>query len=145
MLADNFFLVGMFTTNAQKYDTHKPWAYWWWMGSAVDEAGIRKNLQDYAQAGLAAAYHPDLWSKRQRCQQHRFFESKMESNVGFHGKEAKNLGLGIDMTMGTGWPFGGKQVSEKMPLKPLRLFRKMEKIASKYYLPSKKLSVSARR
>ncbi len=30
----------------------KPWTRWWWMGSAVDEAGIKKQLTQLAAAGF---------------------------------------------------------------------------------------------
>jgi hypothetical protein len=30
-------------------NTAKPWAYWWWMGSAVNEQDIAKNLEDFGQ------------------------------------------------------------------------------------------------
>src|SRR5947209_1734586 len=30
----------------------KPWARWWWEGSAVDKKNISANLQDYYKAGL---------------------------------------------------------------------------------------------
>ena len=30
----------------------KPWTRWWWMGSAVDEAGIKKQLTQLAARGF---------------------------------------------------------------------------------------------
>ena len=37
-------------------NTAKPWAYWWWMGSAVNKADIHKNLEDYAAAGFGGMH-----------------------------------------------------------------------------------------
>ena len=39
--------------------------------------------------------------------------------------EAKRLGLGVDMTTGTGWPFGGPQVTPDIAsARPERIRRK---------------------
>ncbi|MBK9490077.1 MAG: hypothetical protein IPO07_15865 [Haliscomenobacter sp.] len=32
----------------------KPWAYWWWMGSAVNKADLKKNLEDFSAADSGA-------------------------------------------------------------------------------------------
>ncbi|MBS1606386.1 MAG: hypothetical protein JST42_27255, partial [Bacteroidetes bacterium] len=32
--------------------TARPWTRWWWMGSAVDRAGLTWNLEQYKAAGL---------------------------------------------------------------------------------------------
>ena len=37
-------------------NTAKPWAYWWWMGSAVNEKDISKNLEDFAAAGFGGLH-----------------------------------------------------------------------------------------
>ena len=29
----------------------RPWAYWWWMGSAVNKTDLTRNLELYRQAG----------------------------------------------------------------------------------------------
>jgi hypothetical protein len=137
LFADNFFLIGMFTTNAQKYNTHKPWAYWWWMGSAVDEAGIRKNLQDYAQAGFGGLHIIPIYGvKGNDANNLDFLSPKWNQMLAFTVKEANNLGLGIDMTMGTGWPFGGKQVSENEAAKYFEVFTENGKTSVKA-LPTK--------
>ena len=30
----------------------RPYTRWWWLGSAVDEAGLTYNLSEYAKAGI---------------------------------------------------------------------------------------------
>src|SRR5215212_1325737 len=32
--------------------TSKPWARWWWQGSAVNKKDLTANMQDYKAAGL---------------------------------------------------------------------------------------------
>jgi len=36
------------------FSTSKPWAYWWWPGSAVSEKGITHNLEFLPKRVLAA-------------------------------------------------------------------------------------------
>ena len=37
-------------------NTAKPWAYWWWPGSAVNEADLKISLQKYAEAGFGGLH-----------------------------------------------------------------------------------------
>src|SRR5688572_29623508 len=30
----------------------KPWTRWWWLGSAVNQKDLTRNMQQYAEAGL---------------------------------------------------------------------------------------------
>ena len=32
--------------------TSKPWTRWWWLGSAVDQPNLTRQLEDFAQTGL---------------------------------------------------------------------------------------------
>ncbi|WP_405511167.1 hypothetical protein [Spirosoma sp. KNUC1025] len=32
--------------------TSRPWTYWWWMGSAVNEVDITRQLEQFASVGL---------------------------------------------------------------------------------------------
>jgi hypothetical protein len=34
----------------------RPWAYWWWMGSAVDATNITRELVRYRDAGLGGVH-----------------------------------------------------------------------------------------
>src|SRR5437899_3004578 len=36
--------------------TSRPWAYWWWMGSAVNPADLSRELERYHQAGLGGVH-----------------------------------------------------------------------------------------
>lgn len=130
-------LVGVWNCNAQSFNTYKPWAYWWWMGSAVDEVGIRKNLQDYAQAGFGGLHIIPIYGvKGNDANNLEFLSPRWNQMLSFTVKEAKKLGLGIDMTMGTGWPFGGKQVTENEAAKYFEITTENGK-ASVKALPTK--------
>ncbi len=90
----------------------KPWARWWWMGSAVDEANLTDLISRYGKAGFggmeitpiygAVGYEPKYLS---------FLSPGWMKMLDVSVREAKKNGMGIDMNTGTGWPFGGPQIT----------------------------------
>ena len=51
----SFLLILPFFLHAQ-VNSAKPWAYWWWMGSAVNKADLKKNLEDFSAAGFGGLH-----------------------------------------------------------------------------------------
>lgn len=92
--------------------TTKPWAYWWWMGSGVTKDGIIQNLQEYAKAGFGGMHIIPIYGvKGEESKFLPFLSKEWLDMLDFTLQEAKKNNLGIDLTLGTGWPFGGKNVS----------------------------------
>jgi hypothetical protein len=92
-------------------NTAKPWAYWWWMGSAVNKADIRKNLEDFSTAGFGGMHIIPIYGvKGEEANFVPYLSPQWLEMLDYTCIEAKKLGLGIDMTLGTGWPYGGSQV-----------------------------------
>jgi len=90
----------------------KPWVYWWWMGSAVDEINLSRQLQLYDQAGLGGVHIIPIYGVKGEEKRFLPFLSKpWLDRLSFTVREADRLGMGVDMTSGTGWPFGGPWVS----------------------------------
>src|SRR5215831_5144656 len=88
--------------------TSKPWTRWWWQGSAVNKKDLGIVMQQYQQAGLGGleltpiygvAGHEKEWIS--------YLSPKWVDMFEYTLNEAKKLGLGLDMSTGTGWPFGG--------------------------------------
>jgi hypothetical protein len=93
-------------------NTAKPWAYWWWMGSAVTEEGIRKNLDDFAGAGLGGLHIIPIYGvKGYEKDFLTFLSPKWNDMLTFTVREAAKRGMGIDLSLGTGWPYGGPWVA----------------------------------
>jgi len=93
--------------------TAKPWTRWWWPGSAVDEETLTWQLETLAAAGIGGVEITPIYGAR--GSEHRYidFLTPRYLEVLEHvGREAKRLGLGVDMATGTGWPFGGPWVTE---------------------------------
>ncbi|GAB3495711.1 glycosyl hydrolase [Spirosoma knui] len=116
-------LLAAFTLQAQparvaKLNTSRPWTYWWWMGSAVNEADVTNQLSQFAKAGLGGVHIIPIYGVK--GYEHAFipFLSERWLAVFAHTvNEANRLGLGVDVTTGTGWPFGGPNVSGDMAAK----------------------------
>lgn len=92
--------------------TAKPWTRWWWMGNAVDEKNLSKLLETYYDAGLGGVeIAPIYGAKGYEDRYIDFLSEDWLSMLDFTVTKAHSLGMGVDMTQGTGWPFGGPQVS----------------------------------
>ncbi len=92
----------------------KPWAYWWWMGSAVDTNNVAKELTRYRDAGMGGVHIiPIYGAKGWESNYITYLSPKWMEMLDFTVTEAKRLGLGVDMTTGTGWCFGGPRVTDE--------------------------------
>jgi hypothetical protein len=93
------------------FSTSKPWAYWWWPGSAVTEKGITYNLESFSKAGFGGLHIiPIYGAKGYESAFLSFLGPEWNQKFAFVLQEAKRLNLGIDMTLGTGWPLGGPNI-----------------------------------
>ncbi len=90
----------------------KPGMRWWWLGSAVDSAGLTANLEDMQHVGAGAVEITPIYGINGAEQRHIEFLSPRWMNMYKHVKsEGKRLNLNVDMNAGTGWPYGGPTVS----------------------------------
>jgi alpha-L-rhamnosidase len=92
----------------------RPWAYWWWMASAVDPANITKELTRYHDAGMGGVHIiPIYGAKGWETNYITYLSPKWMEMLRYTVKEADRLGLGVDMTTGSGWCFGGPRVTDE--------------------------------
>ncbi|WP_205499788.1 glycosyl hydrolase [Rufibacter psychrotolerans] len=91
---------------------NRPWTRWWWMGNAVDEKNLDRLLTQYANAGLGGVeIAPIYGAKGHESKYLEFLSPAWMGALDFTVKKAAGLGMGVDLTQGTGWPFGGPQVT----------------------------------
>lgn len=91
----------------------KPWTRWWWLGSAVDKENLTRELEAFAKAGIGGVeICPIYGAVGAEDRFIDFLSPKWMEMLAHTTKEAKRLGLGVDMTTGTGWPFGGPMVGK---------------------------------
>lgn len=92
----------------------RPWTRWWWMGSAVDKANLTALLSQYQQAGIGGVEICPIYGVKGYEAQFTEFLSPAWMDLLEHTvREGRRLGIGVDLTLGTGWPFGGPMVTEK--------------------------------
>ncbi len=92
----------------------KPAARWWWMGSAVDAANLTHNLEAYSKAGMGTMEITPIYGVQGNdANDIQFLSPQWMQMLRHTESEAARLGMKIDMNTGTGWPFGGPEVSIK--------------------------------
>jgi hypothetical protein len=92
--------------------TAKPWMRWWWPGSAVEPAELTRNLEQFAEAGIGGVEITPIYGARGAEGRYiDYLSPRWVEMLAHTAREAKRLGLGVDMATGTGWPFGGPWVS----------------------------------
>ena len=90
----------------------KPGARWWWMGSAVDKANLTRSLEEYAAAGMGTMEITPIYGvKGNEARDISFLSPQWMEMLGHAESEAARLGMQMDMNTGTGWPFGGPEVT----------------------------------
>jgi hypothetical protein len=92
----------------------RPWVWWWWHGSAVDKTNLTHELQRFHDAGLGGVqFTPIFGVKDRESNDIPYLSSTWMEMMNHTVTEARRLGLGADMTLGTGWCFGGPTVSDQ--------------------------------
>ena len=92
----------------------KPWTRWWWLGSGVDAKNLTSELEAFSKAGIGGVeICPIYGAKGYEDRDLPFLSDKWTAAYAHTAKETARLGMGVDLTTGTGWPFGGPWVAEK--------------------------------
>ncbi|SOD79960.1 glycosyl hydrolase [Spirosoma fluviale] len=110
------------TIQQAKGNTARPWTYWWWMGNAVNASDITHQLEQFAKAGLGGVHIIPIYGvKGYETEFVPYLSDKWLAVFGHTVREGRRLGLGVDLTTGTGWPFGGPGVSTAIAAKEWKL------------------------
>lgn len=90
----------------------RPYVRWWWHGSAVDSIGLTYNLEEFARQGIGGVEITPIYGvKGNEANDIPYLSPRWMDMLGHLTDEAARLGLQIDMNNGTGWPFGGPEVT----------------------------------
>lgn len=93
----------------------KPWTYWWWPGSAVDPANITHELERFAAAGYGGVHIVPIYGpKNSPHRDIEYLSDEWLAMLRHTTKEGERLDLGVDMTLGTGWCFGGPNITTNL-------------------------------
>ncbi|MFP9114542.1 glycosyl hydrolase [Flavobacterium sp. RHBU_3] len=92
--------------------TAKPWTRWWWMGSAVDKAGVDKQLSQLGGAGFGGVQVVPIYgAKGYEDKYISYLTPDWMGMLDYTVSDAAKYGMGVDISVGTGWPIGGPQVT----------------------------------
>ena len=88
---------------------------WWWFGPAVAKPEIRRELEQMKSVGIggveiATLYPLALDDSQSGLHNMTFLSDEHLDALRFAASEARRLGLRLDITLGSGWPFGGPHI-----------------------------------
>lgn len=91
-----------------------PGTRWWWMGSAVSPPQLKSELRAFHEAGLGTVEITPIYGARGYEDRYLgYLAPKWMKMLGVATLEARKLGMNVDMGTGTGWCFGGPNVSDR--------------------------------
>jgi hypothetical protein len=92
----------------------KPFTRWWWLGSAVDKPNLTYNLETLQKVGIGGVEVTPIYGVKGNEKNELQFLSPAWMDMLKHTiTESNRLGMEVDMNTGTGWPFGGPQITSK--------------------------------
>jgi hypothetical protein len=94
---------------------------WWWFGPAVTKAELQRELEQMKSEGIGGVEIATLYplalddlklgdEKKARFHNQQFLSEEHLAAIRFAATTARQLGLRVDMTLGSGWPFGGPHI-----------------------------------
>lgn len=121
--ADRRALRGLFTTPPE---AGKPMTRWWWFGGAVTPEEVTRELTFMKQAGLRGAeiqpvYPVAMDDPARGIRNLNYFSEEFTAVVRHAVREARRLGLQLDFTLGSGWPYGGPFIPTSLAARRLRV------------------------
>jgi len=145
LILNHFFFVRCTTANEEITKDNiwpeitnesKPWTRWWWMGNAVNKQEIERQLKDIEKAGFGGVEIAPIYGvKGYENRNINFLSDEWMNILQFTIEKSDELGLGVDMALGTGWPFGGSQITPKLAASRLILQKYQLKAGDKLWKP----------
>lgn len=100
----------------------KPWSRWWWHGSQVNQEDMFGQMKLYADAGFGGMEITPIYGVQGQEENYlEFLSPEWINMVSSSSQKAGELQMGMDMNLGTGWPFGGPQISPELAASKLIL------------------------
>src|SRR6266404_7534407 len=95
---------------------------WWWFGPAVTKPELEREMRLMKEGGIGGfevqPVYPLELEGNARWLSDEFLEA-----LRFVGEKARELGLRMDLTLGSGWPFGGPHIPVTQAAGRLRVER----------------------
>ena len=89
----------------------KPWTRWWWLGSAVDERNLTREIVSLDSAGFGGVEVTVIYGAKGADSAYiPYLTPRWVSVVQHAAAEAARRGMGLDLPQGSGWRIGGPSV-----------------------------------
>ena len=91
---------------------------WWWFGTAVTKPELEREMNVMKAGGFGGfevqqTYALALDGELPGVTNNKFLSPEHLEALRFTAEKAKELGLRMDLTLGSGWPYGGPQFSRR--------------------------------
>jgi hypothetical protein len=101
---------------------------WWWFGPAVTKPELEREMKLMKEGGIGGfevqpVYPIALDNEATGIRNFPFLSDEFLDALHFTSEKALELGLRMDLTLGSGWPFGGAQVPIRDAAGGLRIIR----------------------
>jgi hypothetical protein len=101
---------------------------WWWFGPAVTNAELEREMKLMKEGGIGGfevqpVYPVALDDPAAGIRNVPYLSDEFLESLRFTADKAHELGLRMDLTLGSGWPFGGAQVPIQDAAGKLRIVR----------------------
>jgi hypothetical protein len=87
----------------------RPRTRWWWFGPDVDRGELARELDAMAAAGFGGAEVATVYPLSERPDS--FGSPTFLADLRFAAEHARSIGLSFDVTLGSGWSYGGPHVT----------------------------------
>jgi hypothetical protein len=95
---------------------------WWWFGPAVERDELDRELTAMARAGFGGVEVAYVYPLAPATTE--FLSDVFLSDLRFAAERANELGLRFDLTLGSGWSFGGPHITADLAARKLRWERR---------------------
>ena len=93
----------------------RPMVRWWWFGPAVVQSQLERELLAMKAGGFGGVeiqpvYPMELDDPARGIRNVPYLSPEFLDSVGFVNRKARSEGMRVDMTLASGWPYGGPNV-----------------------------------
>jgi hypothetical protein len=104
----------------------RPLTRWWWFGGAITPEEITRELTLMREAGIGGVelqpvYPLEVDDPHRGIRNTRYFSEEFNELLRHTVRETRRLGLQFDLTLGSGWPYGGPFIPVNRAARQLRV------------------------
>ena len=101
---------------------------WWWFGPSVVKPELERELRTMKEGGIGGVevqptYPMALDNPATGFRNFKYLSPEFLDDLTFTGEKARELGMRMDLTLGSGWPFGGPHIAIDQASGKLRVAR----------------------